>query len=222
MIQQTPTTAELMPQAQYGNRRLIAHMRKSPTLLYNLFLELVRRIYTDPASLGIQAQNWVWDPDPAKATLRIATELDWTATEAERVPAIYVRLGPLSYQNTTGQFGASSSVLAEGETAYSRTGAGTVVFVHLGGTAAEACALADVTHDILEAFTPIIISDFCFERMELAERTPRVPQPKESKERYASLVTLRFQFQETWTLKQESQRLKAIATEIVDAVQPSV
>jgi hypothetical protein len=92
--------------------------------------------------------------------------------------------------------GLTGMNLRDGQYHFSRSGTGTVSFAHLGGTANEACALADSTLDYLDAFGMAIRDDFCFLSFEVKQRIPRRLRPKEAKERYDSVVACEFTFQD--------------------------
>lgn len=99
--------------------------------------------------------------------------------------------------------------LEEGEYRYTRNGEGTVSWVHIGSSRTEAAVLAGSTLDYIDAFGAIIRDDLKFQSFELASVSPTALD-KESKERYRSVVTASFAFQDTWTLKLESPKLKKI------------
>lgn len=202
---------EIQPFHELHGHELLRHKRKTPTLLYGIFVELARQFYSNPDNHPLGTPIKVWDPDAAKTQIWIDTEHRWEDEHPEMRPAIYVQLGDLSFRSLTGRTdGKMGGNLKEAETTYSRNGTGTVSFVHLAGTSAEACALADSTMDYLDAFGGVIRDDFCFTSFQLVQRSPRKQMPKESKERYASVVTFSFEFQDRWVLKQETQRLKVL------------
>ena len=190
---------------------LICQVRKTPTVLYGIFLEIVRQFYADPGNLPITCPKKVWTPDD-KSTIWIDTINTWEDKHPEFRPAIYVEIGSLTYASLTGRKdGFIGGSRPSAELDFSRSGTGTVSYVHIAGSAGEAVALADATLDYMDAFGQVIRDDFCFNSFALTERVPLKQMPKESKERYGSVVTMSFTFQDTWTLKPEAQHLKVLS-----------
>lgn len=204
--------AEIMPQHEMGGHEMLRHIRKSPTVIYGIFTEIVRQFYMDAGNHGFGTPTAVWDPDPDKTQIWIDTELEWEDKHPELRPAIYIQLGPITFKSLSGRSdGLMGGRTSNSEQYFTRSGSGTVSFVHIGGTAGEACALADSTMDYLDAFGKVIRDDFCFTSFALTQREARKQMPKESKERYGSVVTCAFETQDRWTLKLESQLLKVLA-----------
>ena len=190
---------------------LLRQIRKTPMVLYGIFTELTQQFYSNVDNLTIGTPQKPWTPNPDTTKIWIDTELRWNDDHPEMRPAIYIKLGPLQYVSLTGRSdGLAGGNLRSAEEYYSRSGTGSVSFVHLAGSAGEACLLGDATHDYLDAFSKQIRDDFCFTKFFLQGRVPLADQSKESKERYQSTVTCSFEFQDRWTIKLESQRLKSV------------
>lgn len=131
-------------------------------------------------------------------------------------PAIIVGVRDISYANVSGLEGRTPSIggnLMEGETTYARRGSSSAVFRHIGRTSGEAMVLAGATLDYVDAFSPVIKRDFGFETFAPASITG-IRHFEESAERYESSVVCSFSFQDTWTLKLESPKLKALELRI--------
>lgn len=189
--------------------KLIAQLRKTPLVLYGIFLELARQFYSDSNNIPIDV-NAVWNSDPAKSGIWIDTEYRWEDENPEFRPAIYVKLGDIKYDSLTGRHdGELGMDLEQGEYHFSRNGTGTVSWVHIGRKKGEAVILAGATLDYIDAFSKVIRDDFCFQTFELVGLSP-MALDKESKERYRSVITASFSFQDTWALKLESQKLKRL------------
>jgi len=190
---------------------LMRQIRKTPTVLYGIFVELVQQFYSNVDNLAIGVPQKVWTPNKDTTKIWIDTELRWNDEHPEQRPAIYVKLSPIAYASLTGRKDAvAAGSLRTAEEDFSRSGTGTVSFVHIAGSVGEACMLGDATHDYLDAFGKQIRDDFCFTSFYLSGRTPLQELPKESKERYGSVVECSMNFQDRWTIKLESQRLKSI------------
>jgi hypothetical protein len=191
---------------------LLAQQRKTPLLLYGIFVELMRNFYSDAYNLPINVCA-VWTDDETTSAIWIDTEYKWEDRTAEKRPAIYVKLTSIKYSATVGQNAGPMSMgmdLKEADYFFSRVGEGHVQFVHIGATKGQSVALAGSTLDYLDAFATVIRDDFCFEEFEVIEVTPPKLDKSESKDMYHSDVICRFKFQETWTLKLESPKLKKL------------
>jgi hypothetical protein len=202
-----------------GNE-LICELRKTPTVLYGIFTELVQQFWAgDPKDRLFGTPDIRWDRDPDKTNIWIDTELRWEATHPEFRPAIYVKLSPIQCGTITGNTtGLVRRDLQEAEDHHARTGTGQVSFVHIGATAGEACPLADATMDYLDAFAPVITDDYCFAWFKLVSREPLHAMGKDSNEKYGSVVSYEFSYTDSWSLKLESPKLKQLVVRATDAV----
>ena len=100
--------------------------------------------------------------------------------------------------------------LQEAEYHYSRMGTGSVKFVHIGRTEGEAVALVSNTMDLLDAFSDPIREDFCFRTLNVVKVTSPKVNAKEPRERFRGEVVINFTFEDSWTLKLESPKLKRL------------
>jgi hypothetical protein len=199
----------LMDQGVANKVELLCHIRKTPQVLYGMFLDLTRQLYVSSDNLPIDVCA-TWDPDPNKSHLWIGTEYEWEEQAPEFRPAIYIKLGELTYKSITGRDDSLMGVdLEEGEYQFSRNGNGTVSWVHVGSTKGEAVALCGTTLDYMDAFSRVIRDDLKFQTFELTSVMPAQPD-KESRDRWRSVVTMSFSFEDTWALKLESPKLKRV------------
>ena len=203
-------TNGLFPTPEVRGWDLLRQMRKTPTLLYGIFSEIIQQLYLNPDNLALGVPKKQWSPDKDKTQIWIDTELRWNDDHPEFRPAIFVKLSPISYSSLTGRNdGVAGGRLQTAEEDFSRSGEGTVSFVHIAESAGEACMLGDATLDYLDGFSKVIRDDFCFTTFSLTGRIPMVQMDKTSKEQYGSVVECKFTFQDRWTLKLESQILKS-------------
>lgn len=202
---------EINQSASINNVELLPHIRKLPNVLYGIFVELLRQFYSDDNEKLFGVPTKIWKPNPAETDIWIDTELRWEDEHPEKRPAIYVHLTPITYQSLTnrkdGLVGYDSK---SSEYHFSRSGTGRVSFNHVSSSAGEACMLADSTLDYFDAFSMAIRNDFCFTSFYLVERIPLKLGEKDSKEKYESVVTFEYEFQDKWILKLESVKLKRI------------
>lgn len=210
------TTTDIVDQELYdrdtiNGTRLICQVRKSSNLLYRIFVELIRQAYSNAEGRPLGPPPLTWHREVEKTQIWIDTQLAWSGQVVEFRPAIYVSIGNIEYKSQTGRAdGLLGSSMKEAETFYSRSGSAQVTFTHVGATSQVACDLGDTTLDYIDVFSPVIRDDFCFTRFNVVGRVPVVPSKKESKERYASSVIVDFEFEDTWALKLESQKLKSV------------
>lgn len=201
--------ATLMTADDQARIALLGNLRKTPIVLYGIFLELTRQFYSDADNLPLNVQQ-TWNQDAKLSKIWIDTEYRWEDDNPEFRPAIYLKLGELQYSSLSGRHDSKVGMdLEEGEYHYQRSAAGTISWVHVARSKGESVMLAGATLDYLDALSDIIRCDFCFDTFELATLTP-MQLDKESKERYRSVVTCKFTCSDSWAVKQESPKLKRI------------
>jgi hypothetical protein len=151
---------------------LLCHIRKTPNVLYGMFLELTRQFYSDHNNIPIDTCAH-WDPDPTKSSIWIDEEMEWDEENIEKRPAIYIKLGNITYKSLTGRHDSRMGVdLEQGEYKQSRNGEGTVTWVHIGSSKTEAAILAGSTLDYIDAFSWVIRDDLRFQTFELSSISP--------------------------------------------------
>lgn len=201
---------ELNDFTSYRDVELVPYVRKSATVLYGMFTEVLRQAYTEEVATLLGCPTKIWRPDVTTTDIWIDTELRWEDEAPEFRPAIYVQLGPIQYASLTGRKDAYISTDYRGRESYSRSGTGEVAFIHIANSSNEACFLADNTYNYLDAFSKVIRDDFCFTYFTTAGRHPKRRREKEAKEKFDSVVTCSYMFEDTWTLVRESPILKTV------------
>lgn len=193
----------------------LGDLRKTPELLSGIFTEVVRQFYSANNGLHLNKQ-WSWAEKPTDSTSQvwINAESVWNDAAPDFRPAIYVALTPITYQATTGRKSSRTGmVLTEAEYTYARIGESNVRFVHIGRTMGETQALLSNTLDLLDAFSDVIRQDFCFRTLAVAQAVPPKVYEKEPRERFRGEVIVNYSFEDTWTLKLESPKLKRVVFE---------
>ena len=191
---------------------MIGHLRKTPALLSSMFTEVARQLYSDDNGLDLK-QRWQWVESPKKkgSHIWINAQSVWDDDEPDFRPAIYVALSDIDYRTITGNERSRVGMnLQEAEYHYSRMGTGSVKFVHIGRTEGEAVALVSNTMDLLDAFSDPIREDFCFRTLNVVKVTSPKVNAKEPRERFRGEVVINFTFEDSWTLKLESPKLKRL------------
>lgn len=206
---------EVQPWHRLGGVEHICELRKSSSVLYSMFVTTLRTIYATKKGRIFGCPSVVWNKDPQKTKIWIDTELRWEDQRPDVLPAIYVNLGEMQYEvlptlDMQGRTGMNPS----GEQHYERLASGSATFVHLGNTTGEACALADNTEYFLSSLQDQIASQYCFEHFTVAGRAPLRKQEQgqtAGKDKIASLVSVKFDFVDSWIVKFETPILKAVS-----------
>jgi len=204
--------ADRLPEAEgvYDSSTLNS-VRKTPVVLYGIFTEIARGFY----SSGILGGRFpIWAPDANTATIWIDQEQIWEDRAPQFRPAIYVHLSPLKFTSDTGKAsGLSGMRMEEAEYEFQQRTTGQVTWTHVGTTRSESLLLCETTLELLSAFAAPIRDEFCFDKFSVIGFNPSKVE-KESRETFNSSVTADFTFQETWSLKLESAKLKKIVFDI--------
>ena len=191
------------------------HIRRSPKILYGMFTELTQQYYSSADNLPDYADTFVYSPDKEKTKLIIEPEYEWNDEQSDRRPAIYIKLGPVQYGTYAGNRDRKVAFDTEqGEAFFNRTTKGQAVWVHIGRSNMEALILSESTFDFLDGFSSIIKRDFCFDRFNVISYTP-LSMAKEARERFMSNITVEYSFEESWSLKTESPKLKRIVNQAI-------
>lgn len=191
--------------------------RKDTLFLEGVFMEIIKQLYADKNNLleGVKRYDPTGEcPD----SVYVIGSSTWSDTEAEARPAIVVDIGDLQYTPIEGFDQRSGVDLVNGEDLHTRLCQGTVVFAHLGKNKGQSIQHASTTRDLLDGFSRVIRTDFCFERFDLrklGKPTKRREQPLD----YQSLVQADFEFYEDFRVKEESPKLKKVAVTIMTNLQ---
>jgi hypothetical protein len=100
--------------------------------------------------------------------------------------------------------------LLEGESEHTRLVTGSVVFAHLAKTKGEAVLYGSNTLDLVDGFAYVIKNDFCFDKFNtrgIFKARLRKEEPRD----FECLVQADFMFQESFSVKHESPKLKQIS-----------
>jgi hypothetical protein len=185
----------------------IGQVRKNPTVLYGIFTELLRNIFSEDI-VGDTGPHW--HKDAKQTQVWIDQEHVWEDVAPQFRPAIYIALSGLKFGSDVGNVrGLSGLQLNEAEYEYQLRCAGNVTWHHIGNTKGEGLVLAETTCDLIGAFADPIRREFCFDKFRIIGFNPSSVE-KEAREVFRSTVTAEFEFQECWTLKLESAKIKRI------------
>lgn len=201
---------EILPKDKLADKNLICELRKTCSVLYGLFTEVVRQYYLNGEGYLLGTPKVKWDDDPQKTGIWIDSELNWNDEHPEFRPAIFVSLGDLQSSSPTNPNTPVQMNLRDAIYHYARSVQGTVTFVHVAQRAGEALALCDNTATYLTHFSAQIRDDFCFTTFAEIGRKPLIQANPESSERYMSSVSYLYKFGEQWSSKLESPILKVL------------
>jgi len=183
----------------------LAGVRKDPMVLYGMFTELTRQLFSVDGFSDVK-----WSADPKQSGIHIAPEYVWEDVELEKRPAVFISLQPLVYKSYTDKHGGKVAMdLKEATYDYARRIEGSVQWIVIGETKGEALKIGTDILNYVDVFSDVIAKDFCFEEFGVTQFTP-VAVVKEARERIRTTLTARFVAQETWSLKLESPKLKEI------------
>lgn len=197
---------------ELAGHELICELRKTNMVLYGMFVELVRQFYRYQTPYVVGVPDIRWDPDPRKTGIWIDSELNWNPSHPEFVPAIYVKLGGVQYGGVTGEGRPSYgiSTLKDALYASTRSARSQVTFVHVGGTAGEACMLCDNTRAYLSDFSAQVRRDLAFAGFYEQSATPIAQCEPDSREKWQSASTFALEWYERSVVKFESPILRAV------------
>jgi len=192
---------------------VLGHIRRDPMVLSGLFIEITRQLYLEPDHLYPTVLPWIPNETDAEAPKGVFIDAagNWDDVNVNRRPGIFIDIGDLLYSKDKVQ-GISDSAgfnLSEGVTYYGRLVKGSVSWVHLGKTRGQVLQYGSVTLDLIDGFSDVIRSDFCFEKLDV-RGILRPKQRKDKPKEWMCLVQADFQFQETFGIKRESPKLKSI------------
>lgn len=202
---------EIVPDPRQGSQLVICTARKTSMILYDFFVELVRKIYRDSSDSLYGAPDRRWGMSPQLDQIWIDTEFNWKPEHPEFLPGIYIKIPQIQYSSRIGNVNRPVDFdMKNGVYRYQRVGAGTVSFYHVSRTSGEAVALCDNTRFQLSDFSAQIADDACFTKFIEEGVQPLAPAQKDSKETYQSVATFAFEFTEEWGVKMESPILRSI------------
>lgn len=189
----------------------ICFKRKTTMFLYDMFVELARKLYRDGTKRLIGTPDVKWGLTPQKDGIWIDTEFNWKPEHPEFVPAIYVKLQPVSYSNAVNNPNMPSGYdIENGVNVYERIGQGVVTFVHVSGASGEAISLCDNTRFRLNEFGSQIAADLCLDRFYEQQCQGLLADEKKSRERWQCSTSFAFQYTESWAVKKESPILRSV------------
>jgi hypothetical protein len=188
----------------------IQRIKKTPLVIVGIVLELLR------IHFGQQSVRFPWNPDP-EATGLILEPIDQMDFEVcQKRPAIYVARGPIVYQRIAID-DLHINNPREGEKTFSKLASCTVSCLPLSKRAGEVELLAEEVAEVLNIFTSQIKQDFNFTRFNIGSiQPPGVVQ--ENTEFFTTPTNVLLEWDETWTIKQFSPKLKTIRLNLIERV----
>lgn len=206
-----PANTMGIPKAELGpDLSTSKFLRKDPMMLYGIFVELLRQIYSEDTATNVKG-TYIWSPDINKTQIWIDTEANYNDHLPDTNPSIFVELKGPQYSSHTGQTKSLYNMnLEEAEYDYSRVGAGQINLIHIGNTKADGLSLATNTFNYMDAFADVIRQEFCFDKLYVTGFNPLQVVKGEEREKFRSILSMAFEFQETFTIKLESPKLKKL------------
>ncbi len=201
-----PNYTQAVSRTETGDGSTLPDIRKVPTVLYGIFVELARNVFGTEIGEG---KLPVWYREPNTTGIWIDTEHAWEDEAPNFRPAVYVGLSDINYTNLGNLSGQTGMRLEEAEYQFAIKAVFSVHYSVTARTKSEAILLAEALSDVLMAVSRPIRQVFCFDKFGLAVFHPGMVD-KEHHEVYISRATFGVEFQESWTLKLESPKLKKL------------
>jgi len=186
--------------------------------LYTLFTEIIKLGYMTGDMLPY-GDSKVWTDDVKTTGINITPEHSWSDGPGKDFrPVILVAIPEgVTYKALKTTAGAHTAYDPEtAEYTMIRLVSGTIAYQHIGRRAFETSAIIDQTVDFLTAFCEPIRKQLCFKTLELAGFNANGVVKDEETERKAGVVSVKFELEETATIKLESHKLKKISGFLVD------
>lgn len=214
MLDKGVSQEEVQPWHRLGGMEHICELRKSSSVLYGILVTILRMIYSGKKGRTFGCPCVVWNEDPQKTQIWIDTQLRWEDRRPDFTPAIYVNLGEIQYSlSATLDLQGKTSMSYDGEQSYERTGTCSASIIHVCDTAGEACALADNTENYLSSLQDQIAEQYCFSHFVVVGRVPLQKKDQNQtagKDKIVSVVQVKFDWYDAWTVKLETPILKSI------------
>lgn len=186
---------------------ILSNTRKNIFTLTGICVDIMRGYYANPTYLpkGL-CRKWTNEPNSTQIWIDSLTKFNDANPEFR--PAILVQIAGIQFSTQAmRRDGLMGGNLPEAERYYTRTGNGTVHFIHIADKEAEAMLLAAASEDYLTGLAPVLAQDYCFDTFEVASYSAST-YISESRERVRNVVSCQFAYTDTWLLKQESLKLK--------------
>ena len=191
---------------------VIQGMRRTPDILYGMMLEILRRLYTDENLFNYGDRKVIWCPDPRQTQVWINSEAEWDDELPEFMPAIYVKLGDISYKSYGKLSGEVGVTGITGARNIAREASCSIIFSHIARNKGEAIALANSTHNYMDAFSIVIRDDLLFEVFVINKRKIINPIKNNVTTVFGSDIIFNVQWQENFFIKPERLKLKRIVS----------
>lgn len=191
------------------DKELICELTKNSSVLYGLFVDLVRQFYMSGKGYIKGCPKKTFDYDKNKTEIWIDKEMRWEDEHPEFRPAIYVKLDQIKFDYPTG-YAPYAVEQHTGTRVDLRRVIGTVSFVHVAKTAGEANVLCDNTLTYLWTYSSRIGEDYCMEKFRPVAQTPITKAPQASKEHWMSVCTCEFEFYDVSGVRPEAPVLQDV------------
>lgn len=189
----------------------VAELLDYPILLTGFFRDHFARHFASQATVEQNSlQHLIWQNN--ERTRIICESIHrWEPKTTGLRPAILIKRN--SFKNRRAGIGdkvQANPTDLSGNVSYLTFWVGSHTLFCLGGTGAQAEALATEVRRELAEFGPAILQTFCLHRFQVVE-VGAISELEESTENFVVPVTVGWAFQERWQLLQQAPRLKRIS-----------
>ncbi len=184
-----------------------------PLILTGIFLQILHTKFGDPDEIEHPAlKDNIWTPDIETSKILIQPGYTFNPTEIQARPGIFIRRQEINTRilalNNQFQVGFDAENLDGADRHETLHGSGHILFC-IGRTGGEAEVLgAEVWKHFLH-FGPILRKDLKLARLQVMQLS-EVGKVEESKEHWATAVSIATFYYETWELVMEAPILKVI------------
>lgn len=181
-----------------------------PILLTGFFRDHFARHFADESTIEYPAlQRYIWK-DNERTGILIESLHRWDPATTGKRPAILIKRN--SFKNYRAGIGDKKQPSADihGNEHFLTFWVGSHTLFCLGGTGAQAEALATEVRREMHQFGPSILESFCLHRFGVVE-VGAISELEESTENFVVPVTVGWALQESWMLLQQAPRLKSIS-----------
>jgi hypothetical protein len=204
-----------------NNFAIINEMSKlvlTPVTIRRIFLLLTRLHYSDNANYGKFKEvfaNFIWHKDEKLRKLQIDYDYHYDPKNLDRRPAIFVGLDDIRFNKVVIGNRSGDSEDRSGEE-FTKTASTNVIIRHIGKTADEAPALADLSSQFFMGITPMIHDSLRGKILEydvigLKSSRPFERSSEQADQNFCSDLIIALSYNSIWMTSFESHRIKTIS-----------
>ena len=188
-------------------------IRKTPLVMTGIFLEILRGYFRT----GSTQFRWTEETSESKVFIEPTHKLNFE--EVQKRPALYVSRGDFQYgiDNRVGWNDQLSTDPTTGRTEFTVLVNCVMQVIPVAKKAGEVERLAEEASEALLVFKQLVREDFGFLRFDLAA-IGQLGILQEDSETFTAPIAVRTQFQEVWTIRRMTPKVKRIILDMVTGI----